>query len=313
MSEGAMRPSRRAVLAGGAALAALSACPVASHALATPHRLTIGEFGVTVLSDGTMSLPVPVMLPATPTNEAAALLTGGGLPTNAFTNQLNVALIERGAERILVDTGGGLEFVPGIGKLEGGLSGLGIEPSAIGRIVFTHGHADHLWGVVDPLTGEAAFDKAQLSMSLEERDTWLSPDIEARVGDPFKAMAAGSHSRMKTLASRISTFAPGGEIAPGIQVLDTGGHTPGHVSLLLRSGADQLLIGGDVLIQSVVSFAAPDWRWSPDMDHDRAVRSRRRMLDMLAADRVLLLGYHLPWPGVGRVEKAGRAYRFVPV
>jgi glyoxylase-like metal-dependent hydrolase (beta-lactamase superfamily II) len=104
---------------------------------------------------------------------------------------------------------------------------------------------------------------------------------------------------------------PGDEIAPGVTLIDTAGHTPGHVSVLLNSGGNQLLIGGDVLNQSVVSFAKPDWRWGADMDPELAIAARKRTLDMLATDRISLLGYHLPWPGLGRVERKDTAFRFI--
>jgi glyoxylase-like metal-dependent hydrolase (beta-lactamase superfamily II) len=94
-------------------------------------------------------------------------------------------------------------------------------------------------------------------------------------------------------------------------LVDTPGHTPGHVSVLITSGTERLLVGGDVLTQSIISFQKPDWPWGPDMDADRAVTSRKRTLDMLATDRIPLLGYHLPWPGRGRVERNVGAYRFV--
>ena len=101
---------------------------------------------------------------------------------------------------------------------------------------------------------------------------------------------------------------------PGITALDTSGHSPGHVSLMLRSGAEALLIGGDVLIEPVISFARPAWPWGPDWNGDRAIKARLSTLDMLATDKIRLLGYHLPWPGVGRVERlatAAPSYRFV--
>jgi glyoxylase-like metal-dependent hydrolase (beta-lactamase superfamily II) len=303
--------SRRSLLLGGAA-ASVPFMSSRARAQAAPHRFKIGTFTVTVFSDGALSLPIPVMLPATPPAEIAALLTAAGQPPDTLTNQLNVALIDTGTDRILIDAGAGLEFMPGLGKLERALDAAGVASDSITKVVFTHAHPDHLWGTFDPLTGDTLFEKAQHLMTAVERDTWLQPDIENRIPDPFKGMAAGTHRRMKTLAARITATQPGAEIVAGMQLIDTGGHTPGHVSVLLRSGADQLLIGSDVLTQAVVSFAAPGWRWGPDMDSDRAVASRRRMLDMLATDKVQLLGYHLPWPGLGRVERRDSAFQFVP-
>jgi glyoxylase-like metal-dependent hydrolase (beta-lactamase superfamily II) len=308
-----VRASRRTVLAGLAATATTAAqtCwPLPAQAQATPHRLKLGAITITVFSDGALSLPIPVMLPATPAADVAALLTAAGQPPDALVNQMNIALVDTGAERILIDAGAGPEFLPGVGKLERALAAAGFAPDSITKVVFTHAHPDHLWGAIDPLTGDTMFEKAAHLMTIVERDTWLQPDIEARSRDPFKGMAAGSHRRMKILAPRIQAIEPGAEIAPGLLAIDTAGHTPGHISVLVRSGGEQVLIGSDVLVQPVISFAAPQWRWGPDMDSDQAVAARRRTLDQLVTDKIRLLGYHLPWPGLGAVERKDNAYRF---
>ena len=149
-------------------------------------------------------------------------------------------------------------------------------------------------------------------MTATERDFWLQPGVETHVGDAFKAMAVGTQRRLKAIADRIETAKSGQEIAPGIALLDSAGHTSGHVAVLLWSGNEQLLIGGDALVQPLISFAEPGWRWGSDMDSDHAVRTRRTLLDRLASEKIFLLGYHLPWPGIGRVERMDTAYRFVP-
>ncbi len=148
-------------------------------------------------------------------------------------------------------------------------------------------------------------------MTASEFGYWSQADIETKVPDSFRGMAAGTNRRLKTLGPRIKQIAAGTEIAPGIQIVDTAGHTPGHVSVLVKSGSEQLMIGGDVLTQAIVSFAEPGWRWGPDMDPDKAGAARKRTLDQLATEKIRLLGYHLPWPGVGHVERKGAAFRFV--
>lgn len=121
----------------------------------------------------------------------------------------------------------------------------------------------------------------------------------------------GTQRRLKAVKDQISTCKAGDEIAPGLHIVDTSGHTPGHLSLHLASKGEQLFVGGDVLSHPLISFTEPRWRWGADMDRERAANVRLRTLDMLSADRVALFGYHLPWPGVGRVEKYGRSYRFI--
>ena len=306
--------NRRSVLAGAGALGAISYAgirPALSQIFAAHHRFTVGAAEIIVISDGAMSLPVSLALPATPRPQTEALLAVNGLPLDAITNPVNVTIVKTGSEIILIDTGAGGEFMPGLGKFADTLEAVGIKPEMITKVIFTHAHPDHLWGVIDPLDDSTRFQNASHVMTGAEFDYWHAADVEARVAEPFKRMTAGTHRRLKLISERISKRNPGDEIAPGVVLIDTPGHTPGHVSVVITSGAERLLVGGDVLTQSIISFQKPDWPWGPDMDADRAITSRKRTLDMLAADRIPLLGYHLPWPGLGRVERAGPAYRFV--
>jgi glyoxylase-like metal-dependent hydrolase (beta-lactamase superfamily II) len=126
-------------------------------------------------------------------------------------------------------------------------------------------------------------------------------------------MARGSARILKRVEGKIERLKDRDTIAPGVSFLATPGHTPGHMSILVESGSERLLIGADVLTHAAVSFARPDWRWGTDYDSDRAVATRRRLLDRLSSERTTLIGFHLPWPGIGRVETSGTAYRFVPL
>ncbi|MFZ4807305.1 MAG: MBL fold metallo-hydrolase [Hyphomicrobiaceae bacterium] len=303
--------SRRALLAGLAATSAgtglLGRLPSASAA----HAFTVGAFEVTVISDGSLSLPLSFILPATDRKDVEALLGQGAALDEALQSQVNVALVKSKDAVVLVDTGGGPDFLPTLGRHADALEAAGIAADSVTHVVFTHAHADHLWGVIDPLDGGTRFAKARHLMNPVERDFWLAPDTESRVSEAMRGMAAGTARRLKTLADRFEPVAPGQEVVPGVALVDTSGHTPGHMSVLLKSGGAQLLIGGDVLTHKTVSFERPDWRWGADMQSDAAIATRRRVLDMLASEKIPLLGYHLPWPGLGRVERNGTGYRYV--
>jgi glyoxylase-like metal-dependent hydrolase (beta-lactamase superfamily II) len=302
------------VLAGITAVAGIGLLE-GSHALAQsipqPMKIKVGAIEVTVLSDGAMDLPTALMLPGREPSEIATVFKAAGQSFSGIRSQMNIAIVRTPSDIILIDAGGGPDFMPTLGKLHEQMTAAGFAPESITKIILTHAHPDHLWGVIDPLTDDTLFEKAEHVMTLAERDFWLQPDVDTRVAEAFKGMAAGTHRRLKSIAGRIKTAKAGEEVAAGLQLVDTGGHTPGHVSVLVRSGSEQLLIGSDVLTQSVVSFAQPEWRWGPDMDNDRAVASRRRVLDQLATNHMRLLGYHLPWPGLGHVERKAGAYRFV--
>lgn len=306
---------RRDMLRGSVALAAtVSLRPrsgLAQPATTGVHRLKVGAVAITVLSDGSMELPTSQFLPGRDAAAIAEAFQKQGRTFAGLRAEVNVAVLEIGNEVILIDTGGGTEFMPTLGKLSERMDAAGFKPEAITRVVFTHAHPDHLWGTADPLGEETLFVNAEHLMTVAERDYWLQEDVTTLVAEQFRGMAAGTHRRLKALAERLHTTNAGVEIVSGVQLVDTSGHTPGHVSVLVHSGSEQLLIGGDVLVHDVISFTEPGWQWGTDMDAEKAAASRRRTLDQLAAEHTRLLGYHLPWPGLGHVERHGRAYRFV--
>lgn len=302
-------PTRRTVLAGMGGLAAAGIWPASRVSAADAfHRFKVGDFEITVLTDGNFSLPVSFVLPGRDKAEIAEML--GTPPGDVLTVQVNVTVVRTPDALILIDTGGG-DFTPTIGKLADNLEAAGVAPDAVTHVVFTHAHGDHLWGVIDPLEDNTRFPKAKHIITAAERDFWTMPDVETKVPDALQRIAIGSKRRLGIIADRIETRRPGEEIVPGIALIDTAGHAPGHVSIHLKSGSDQLIVGGDVLTHPVFSFQRPEWRWGSDMDPDKGIAARKRLLDKLATEKIPLLGYHLPWPGLGRVERKDTAWRFI--
>jgi glyoxylase-like metal-dependent hydrolase (beta-lactamase superfamily II) len=299
--------TRREALAGAAGLAA--AC-LPMPALARHHAFKLGDFEVTVVSDGALSLPISFVLPSTPPAEIDALFAANGLDANKLQSQVNVIVVKTPSDLILIDAGAGTDFMTGLGKFPDALKAAGIEADKVTKVVFTHLHADHFWGAIDEFE-TARYVNAEYIVSAAELDFWRSPDSTSKVPETFLAMAAGTQRRLKLIDAHLKTAAPGNKIAPGVALLDTSGHTPGHVAVLLESKGQTLLIGGDVANQSLVSFARPEWRWGADMDPAKASVIRRRMLDILSTDPMPFIGTHLPWPGMGWVERKDGAFRFV--
>lgn len=309
--------SRRKLLQNGSALAAAASFPFGSRpgwaATQGVHTFKLGAFEITVISDGFASLPTSFVLGSTNPKDVAELFAAAGLaPASEGINApVNVTLVKTPDALILIDAGGGGDFMPTLGKFSDTFDAAGLKPEAVTHVIFTHAHADHLWGVIDPLDGGTRYPNARHFMTAVEFDYWMTPDRDKSVPEMLVKMAVGTARRLKVLADRLDKPKAGAELVPGVMLLDTAGHTPGHVSVLLRSGTEQLLIGADALTHPLVSFTKPDWRWGSDTAAEMGIAARKRTLDMLAADKVSLLGYHLPWPGVGRVEKKDSAFRFV--
>ncbi len=305
--------SRRVVLGGATVLAAAASFPRIVRARAT-QVLTVGEIEISVVSDGTITLPVPLSLPDTPGEDLDALFRAAGRePPAEFVNQTNVVLVRSGGSTMLVDAGAGPNFQATAGRLEDNLAGFGLSPADVDMVIFTHGHPDHLWGALDDFEDGARFENATHVIAPVEHDFWADPETADRVPDWAKGMALGSARVLAAIEDRLERRAPGEAIAPGLSFLSTSGHTPGHASVLVESNGESLLIGGDALTNDLISFQRPDWRLGTDLDGERAAATRRTLLDRLATERMPMIGFHLPWPGHGLVERDETAYRFVPL
>jgi len=303
-------PTRREMIAGSlAAAVAMSAggVPVFADTRAGRgiHKLTLGNLEITILSDGILNI-APRLLNRDMTEEAIAAVIGD---TSQIQYGINTVLVRAGAEALLVDAGAGSNFVPTAGKLDARLKAAGIDPASITKVVVTHGHPDHLGGLVDEFD-EPRFPNAQHIMPAPELDYWRKVDVTP-LPERMQGAAVGAKRVIGTVGERLAAAAPDSEIAPGVAYVSTPGHTPGHCSVRIASGASGLIVTADTLFHPHVSFAHPDWQPVADMDGAAAVASRRRLLDMAATDRLQLASYHIPFPGLGRVERHGTAYRWL--
>jgi glyoxylase-like metal-dependent hydrolase (beta-lactamase superfamily II) len=311
-SQVAMRftPHRRAVL-GGLGAAAVTGLIGADRvrAVIAPVTHKVGSAEVMVISDGVLNVPLSFSLPETPLSEAAALFKAHGMPEGGEPVQTNVVLVKTGKDTVLIDAGSGANFQPTAGKLQENLEAAGIAPDVITKVVFTHAHADHLWGVLDDFDDAGRFPNASYVISAAEWDFWSDPRTAETVPDWLKGMALGTARILKKIEDKVERRKAGDTVAPGLTYTATPGHTPGHMSVMVENGGQQLIIGGDVLANNAISFARPEWRIGSDFDRDRAVATRKSLLDQLATDKIPLVGFHLAWPGLGMVERTGNVYR----
>jgi glyoxylase-like metal-dependent hydrolase (beta-lactamase superfamily II) len=277
-------------------------------AQASPHKFQQGDFEVTVVSDGHLVLTSDILAPQAPPEERKALFEALGIGAEV-TPATNSPLIRAGSDLILVDNGSGGEFQPTAGKLAENLAAAGVDPASVTKVVFTHAHPDHIWGTV---AGEGLrYPNAAYYVAAAEWDFWTNPDLKTKMPAEMHGFIDGAVKHLTAVNDRITMVKAGDEIASGIRVLDTAGHTPGHISLEV-AGGEGLIITGDVIAVPEIFLPHPDWAFGFDADPALSAKNRAALLDRAATDKIKMLGFHWTYPGVGFAERKDSAYQYVP-
>ncbi|WP_343078977.1 MBL fold metallo-hydrolase [Ostreiculturibacter nitratireducens] len=271
----------------------------------------MGSARIDVLSDGHLILPGGFILGDLPADEVAPILARYGLDGNEFRPDCNVTLYRDGTNTVLFDVGSGNDFMPSAGKLPEALDALGVSAEEVTHVVFTHGHPDHLWGLLDEFD-EPLFANASFMIGRTERDYWTDPNTVSTIDPARQTFAVGAKRRLDAIADLVEVFEDGAEILPGIAARATIGHTPGHMAFEIRQGNEAAMVLGDCIGNHHLAFERPDWLSGSDQDKPLAAETRVGLLDQLAAEQTRLIGFHLPFPGIGRAERFESGYRYVP-
>lgn len=265
-------------------------------------RVNLGDISVLAVEDVAGSMDVALFNgPLSPAQRARYFKNGKA------ESSVNVFLLNVNGRLVLVDAGWGAD-----GRVKGRaaeeLARIGVTPEMIDFVILTHMHGDHISGLLKD--GKAAFPNARLLASRPEVDFWL--DAKTLKGD-YKGRAELSQKVAAAYAGRFSTFRFGESVLPGVLSIDAVGHTPGHTAFLVGQGDKRLLIAGDFLHAAALQFPQPDEYPSYDMDHVKAAESRKMLMDMAIENNYVIAGMHIPFSGMGMVQKGGNGYSFTPL
>ena len=285
---------------------------------ATVHRFRLGDFEVVCLLDGKAVRDglTPAFGGPEKRDEVEALARANHINPVRYVHPFIPVLVNTGKQLILFDTGNGTlardnEQMRGRlpdGRLVERMREAGYDPVDVDLVVITHGHPDHIGGLMD---GDIpAFPKARYIFGATEFNFW-------RKGENVREARLFNRDLFMKLAVPLADLAllvhPGDEIAPGVRAIDAFGHSPGMLAYSVKSGTAKLLIWADACSHFVIAIQRPDLHLDVDDDKELAARTRSRMLELAASENTLVAGYHLPFPGLGYIEKLDDGYRWAPL
>ena len=304
--------------AGGLAAPALlgtMASPLAAKApmlgrqLPNHYRFKFGEFEITTLNDGAFYLdgPYPIFGADQFPEDVKELASENHLPADRMEIGFTPVLINTGKELILFDTGNGDRSRPNAGKLAAAMKRAGYSPGQVDIVVITHFHPDHIGGLMEG--GKPAFANARYVTGEREFNFWTRGEQST---ESLASTARLAKTHVVPLAEKFTFLKEGSTVVSGITAMEAFGHTPGHMAFHIESAGQRMFLGADFANHYVASLMRPEWHVSFDVDKTAAARTRVKILQMLASEKIPFTSYHMPFPAVGYVDMKGEGFVYVP-
>ncbi len=304
--------SGAAALCAGTAPAAAEAPPANTEAPGI-YRYKIGAFELTALYDGIWYRPITdKFIRNAPFAEVEHALADAYMPADKLTTPFTTLIVNTGKKLVLIDTGTGGQISPTAGALGDNLAAAGIDPHAVDQIVISHFHPDHINGIKDK-DNALVFPNAEIMVPAPEWAFWMD-DANMNAAPADEKLTFRNQRRIfADIARNVTQYRPGADVAPGIATLPAPGHTPGHTVFAIHSGDQSLMVLSDTAQHPAIFARHPNWVAAFDVDGAAAVTTRKMLFDRAAADRMLVTGYHFPFPACGHLIKSATGYEHVPV
>lgn len=317
-----MTVSRRVALASAGALLAMPHSPLApssANAGAPPVgkqapgflRWKVGDFEVTAINDGVVPRQIEqANIPNTPMEEiektlAANFMTRGGV------NYFNTMIVNTGSKLVAIDSGFANNGAPTVGQMGANMAAAGIDPKNIDIVLISHFHGDHVSGLRTK-EGAPVYPNAEVVIPQADWDFYMDEARMNATPEAGRGSFIASRRVFTPIAKDVRRLEWSKEVAPGITAIGSPGHTPGHTSFFISSGNGKLLVVGDASNDPRLFARNPHWHFAPDVDKPLAVETRKKLLDMAAAEKTQLSFYHAAFPATGFVVKDGAGFNWIP-
>jgi glyoxylase-like metal-dependent hydrolase (beta-lactamase superfamily II) len=314
--------TRRALLAGTAAAGAAvslrtshAAAPVVGKQAPGFYRYKIGDIEVTVVTDGVArGKLLENFVTNVPDDKVKDALAAAHYDREIFNNTFTPIVLNTGGKLVLIDTGTGeANFAASkgtAGQFTNNLTAAGLSSAAIDTVIISHYHGDHMNGLLKA-DNTPAFPNAEILVPANEHKYWMDDGEMSRAP---KGRIEGLFKNNRRVFSgevlkRLRTYEWDKEVVPGITATGTPGHSPGHTSFVVSSGSSKVFVQSDLTHVPYLFVRNPGWHAFYDQDAAMAEATRRKALDMLAAEKMMVQGFHFPFPAQAYIEKTPTGYR----